>query len=107
MVFLYSLWSQESKLLVTNLGSEQLRQWSIVTNPERLRLLAILHESLDWFSSKLKEMVPPPDLPQENQSGGSVPVVRVTMETENRYLSLREVCACVCTCVYSVCVMCV
>lgn len=83
-------YSKESKLLVTNLGSEQLRQWSIVTNPERLRLLAILHESLDWFSSKLKEMVPPPDLPQENQSGGSVPVVRVTMETENRYLSLRE-----------------
>ena len=80
---------------MTNLGSEQLQQWSIVTNPERLRLLAILHESLDWFSSKLKEMVPPPDLPQENQSGMSVPVVRVTTETENRYLSLREVQACV------------
>ncbi|KAL5471350.1 hypothetical protein EMCRGX_G029456 [Ephydatia muelleri] len=83
-------YSKESELLVTNLGSEQLQQWSIVTNPERLRLLAILHESLDWFSSKLKEMVPPPDLPQENQSGVSVPVVRVTTETENRYLSLRE-----------------
>lgn len=76
---------------MTNLGSEQLHNWSIVSSPERMRLLAILHESLDWFSSKLKEVVPPPDTHPENQSGGTVPVVKIISETESRYLSLREV----------------
>lgn len=52
-----SIYTRESETLCNNLGSEPLRRGSVVLNAENLRLLAILHESMDWFNGRLKQVV--------------------------------------------------
>lgn len=52
-----SIHKKESDNLVANLGEETFRPHSVILNTERLRLLAIIHESMDWFSGKLKALV--------------------------------------------------
>lgn len=51
-----TVYSKESELLTKQL-QEPLRQHNVILSHENLRLLAIMHESLDWFSGRLKQVV--------------------------------------------------
>ncbi|XP_033126512.1 exocyst complex component 4-like isoform X2 [Anneissia japonica] len=45
---------KESDLLVTNLGDKLLQQHEVLLDVSDLRLLANLHESLEWFSERIR-----------------------------------------------------
>ncbi|KAF7635930.1 Sec8_exocyst domain-containing protein [Meloidogyne graminicola] len=49
---------RESEILIGNLGTQkQLKQNDLITSLDNIRILACLHETLQWFISRMKEIL--------------------------------------------------